>query len=248
MVLKAVSLPHYNIMNVYHYIRLIIFLNLVVVSKVVGQNLPLFATVKMIKEKDPIQGTMSYAITITLKNHTDKSLYLPNSLLMYDDQSSDSIIIYKKSKKSYEKQLVLHPKIRKAPHVSSKGVFQETILDYNHLSNKYYPSFWEKKKESEKIINEYEKKHGHFAKSFNPLFLAPHESFTLYVVTRSSFFVKDKGDYKISFFYSEREGTQGFPDHISNYQKVVPRNIKSDDFFFKVKGVSANKIILNTKD
>ncbi|RZJ90066.1 MAG: hypothetical protein EOO20_09190 [Chryseobacterium sp.] len=225
-------------------------LELMFVFPLVGtcQNSRLAGHLDMVREKNPFDGRIVYAITLTLENQGEVGVYLPNQLLRYDEQLSDSIVIYKRVKGIYLDYKVIHPLIaRQSPPFVSGNVFYQPMMDYNYLTNKYWGLFEAKKREAEQMVNQYERLNGKFTKSFNPLFLKARERFRLYVIGRTDFYVDQPGRYKIRFFHRQRAESAGHPEWILDYHKLVVRTFYINDYYFRVAGKRTKRVILNVK-
>lgn len=205
------------------------------IGKVQGQYTELETKLDLVNGKDPKDGKVRYTITLTLKNKLSYSVYIPGVMSMYDDQLSDSIVILKNNDGFYHKHITLKPLLHsKRLGVSSKGEFLARSSEFNHLSNKFFIPFMERKKQGDKLVHEYEQKNGRFEKSINALFLSPGESFVLYFITRNDFFVKDPGEYQMSFFYGMRQPNTDMPKSILGYRILFPTKMETNHLFFKL--------------
>lgn len=224
----------------------LIIINLFYHSNTIAQDFIVSTEISLLKGVNK-EKRNEYGIAVIFKNNTKQDIYLPNHFLKFNEQSSDSIIIYKKVRSSFEKFKVIKGKSNKKN--LDNRVFAHNLDEfYNTVhAGKYFYAYKSRKEANENIINEYEQRIKiPFAKSFSPFFLKAGEDFVLYTISTIAPSINEPGIYKMEFIYETKTVELNLPDYILSYEKFSPKYIMPSTCYFEAKKQN-DIIVINTR-
>ncbi|MES2829470.1 MAG: hypothetical protein V4687_15020 [Bacteroidota bacterium] len=215
--------------------RLLISL-LLVANCALAQNSPLKVEIKIVDTLNKLQSSKEFNLIIAVRNTSDRSIYIPNALIMFEAQVRDSISFFKIHMEAYKLYLV-----RSGLH---QGGQVAGMFDYPSLLAKKYSTIYERKKSfGDSIVTaavDLKRQ-----PSFNPLFLAQGEVFPLYHINLAPTLRLEDGDYMIMASFNSKMDP-GLPEELSGYKKYVFNRIVAEPVFIRVKSTRNGRKITVT--
>ena len=191
----------------------------------------MFAEIVLIDTLIKSKNYSEIALEFHLKNQIGESIYLPNTLIQFENQIVDSIKI---SKLSHDNEILI------TSYTGSKHLPLPFGMK-RYLLNRYWPVYQSKKNYADTMISNYAEVYGR--RNFNPLFLRPDEKFILYQKHLYHNVFKEPGDYRIDFIYAVKPD-YNLPESIAGYRKIVSKPLKPLPIFLNIKLIKSGYRVL----